>query len=351
MAMRSTSVRRRMHLLGWIAVLVPVWGGTETSDGKWQSNVAFSHYSPFASNAELARRLLSPATLARLQLQIAKSGSTLSGQPIDLTAERFSVYVPNQAPPHGYGLLVFVPPWQQAGLPQGWGPVLDRHGIIFVTAARSGNSENTMTRREPLALLAARNVMIDYPVDPERIYIGGFSGGSRIAERLAIGYPDLFRGAILNAGSSAIGDVTAEPPIPLPPRDLFMKFQEDTHLVFVTGERDEERVNEDRLSQRSMGLWCAFNTEAIVEPRLDHTVAEPPALERALNHLESGTRSDAAKLSPCRADIDAELDEALAKAQSLIAEGKRAAADKLLSKIDGRFGGLAAPRSLQLAGQ
>ena len=152
----------------------------------------------------MVRRLLSPATVARLERQLADSGKTLTGQPIDLAAERFTVYVPSTAPAHGYALVVFVPPWQQAGLPQGLGRGTGPTTVtIFVTAARSGNTENTMARREPLALLAAQNIMADYPVDPERVYIAGFSGGSRIALRLAIGYPDLFRGAILNAGSDA----------------------------------------------------------------------------------------------------------------------------------------------------
>ena len=44
-----------------------------------------------------------------------------------------------------------------------------------------------MGRREPLALLAALNILADYPIDPEQVYIGGFSGGSRIARRLASG--------------------------------------------------------------------------------------------------------------------------------------------------------------------
>jgi poly(3-hydroxybutyrate) depolymerase len=52
-----------------------------------------------------------------------------------------------------------------------------------------------------LALIAAQNAMAQYSVDPQQVYIGGFSGGSRVALRLALGYPDVFHGALLNAGS------------------------------------------------------------------------------------------------------------------------------------------------------
>src|SRR5207302_469453 len=109
------------------------------------------------------------------------------------------------------------------------------------------SSNLELARREPLALLAAHNLMRRYPVDPERVYVGGFSGGARVAMRLALGYPDLFRGAILNAGSDPIGGAE----IPLPPRELFMRFQSSTRIVYVTGERDDPHVSDDSVSMQS----------------------------------------------------------------------------------------------------
>jgi pimeloyl-ACP methyl ester carboxylesterase len=64
--------------------------------------------------------------------------------------------------------------------------------------------------------------------------VGGFSGGARVALRIALGYPDVFRGAILNAGSDPIGDSAT----PLPPRELFAGFQEEARLIYITGEKD-----------------------------------------------------------------------------------------------------------------
>ena len=52
-----------------------------------------------------------------------------------------------EQPPGGSGLLVFVPPWQEARVPPGWAGALDRNGTIFVSAAHSGNEENVMARR------------------------------------------------------------------------------------------------------------------------------------------------------------------------------------------------------------
>jgi poly(3-hydroxybutyrate) depolymerase len=106
--------------------------------------------------------------------------------------------------------------------------------MILVSAANSGNGAGVLNRREPLALLAAENIMRSYPLDPERVYIGGFSGGSRMALRIARGYPDVFHGALLNAGSDPIGNAQ----IPLPPQELLRQFQESTRVVYVTGAHD-----------------------------------------------------------------------------------------------------------------
>ncbi len=347
MAVRVSQTWRGACSLAVLLALSPAELHGATAGGEFHRDVVFSHYGPTSSNREMVRRLLSPATSARIERQLAASGETLSGYPVDLAAERYIVYVPAQHPANGYALVVFVPPWQQAGVPEGWAEVLDRYGALFVSAARSGNNENTMARREPLALLAAENIVANYPVDPRRIYIAGFSGGSKIALRLAIGYPDLFRGAILNAGSDSLGDASAEPPIPLPPRELFQQFQSDTRLIYITGEHDAERVDEDLLSVRSMREWCVFNAESIIEPYLGHAVAQPTALARALGSLDGGVQTDPERLARCRATIDADLEQGFQKVDKLISSGKRAAADKLLDKIDQRYGGLAAPRSLE----
>jgi pimeloyl-ACP methyl ester carboxylesterase len=349
MSVRITRVTHTARALGLVLLAALASMFAAAAGDKILSNVVFSHYGPASSNRELTRRLLSPAELLRIERQLAASGTVLGGYAIDLAAERFVVYVPSQAPASGYSLVVFVPPWQQAGLPEGWRAVLERNGAIFVSAARSGNDENTMGRREPLALLAAENIIAEYRVDPERVYIAGFSGGSRIALRLAVGYPDLFRGAILNAGSDSLGDPTAEPPIPLPPQDLFYQFQSGTRLVYITGERDSTRVEEDLLSMRSMREWCVFNVESIVEPLLGHDVAQPVAFSRALGSLSAGIHNDPDRLSRCRAGIDVEMEGMFQKVKSLLASGKRDAADKLLKKIDQRYGGLATARSAEFA--
>ncbi len=209
MTMDRCALTKIQRLLLWLAVTIlpmPAIGDTVAGFTGLQNDVVFSDYSPLSGSAELLHRFLSPLNAMRAGKRLAHSAVALRDQPIDLTQERFTVYVPSHPPTEGYGLLVFVPPWENAMLPRGWAATLDRHGVIFVSAANSGNEANILDRREPLALLAAHNIMQRFHVDPARIYVGGFSGGSRVALRLALEFPDVFRGAFLNAGSDPIGD-------------------------------------------------------------------------------------------------------------------------------------------------
>lgn len=343
--MRMTLIQRLSLWLGVMISPLPAMGDTGAEFAGLHNDVVFSGYSVLSSSPELLHRLLSPLNAVRAGKRLALSAMALRDQPIDLAKERFTVYVPAHAPAPGYGLLVFVPPWQNAMLPRGWAAILERRGLIFVSAANSGNEANILDRREPLALLAAHNIMQRFHVDPERIYIAGFSGGSRVALRLALGFPDVFRGAFLNAGSDPIGDAQ----VPLPPPELFSRFQEMTRIVYISGQDDAVNVDKDAASTGSMLEWCVFDWYAERSPWAGHEVAGPPVLGRALDLLDKHAQPNLARLNKCRLRIDQELGKEIDQAGDLFAAGKVDAARKLLDKIDARFGGLAAPRSVDLA--
>lgn len=330
--------------LGCIAILLLSLPAFAQAPTGLQTNVRFTEYSPLSRADELLRRLLSPLQALRTNDAIAKSGREVREQSIDLTQEQFTVYVPPAQPQNGYALLVFVLPWNKPTLPPYWMGELDKHGMIFVTAAKSGNEESILDRREPLALLAAHNILQRYRVDPERVYIGGLSGGSRTAMRLALAYPDLFRGALLNAGSDPIG--TAQ--IRLPPADLMHKFQESSHLVYITGANDTEHIDADMRSRDSMQHWCVFDMKTVAVPWIGHEILGATAFNRGLDALLTNEKPVSDKLASCRQRYEQDLDDQLQQVRSLRTNGKMDAAAKLLDAIDERFGGLAAPRSVEL---
>ena len=310
------------------------------------NQVVFTQYSPLFSNAEIVRRLLSPLAREGVQDSLARELATLTPYSLDLAQERFLVYVPSRAPPspRGYALLVFVPPWDEARLPFGWASQLNHYGVIFVTAARAGNTANVLSRRVPLALSAEENIVREYPVDRQRIYIGGFSGGSRVALRIALGYPDIFHGALLHAGANPLGDG-----FPLPPRDLLQRFQSSSHVVYITGATDTGNLGTDASSSQSLRNWCVFDVETDEIAGEGHEVMSSTAFGLALGRMLSHKPPDPARLDACRSRIAAQLEGKLNQAQGLIAKSHPAAARELLLDIDKQYGGLAAPRILELA--
>jgi pimeloyl-ACP methyl ester carboxylesterase len=319
-------------------VMTPLSGSAqETSDSVTglQRNIVFSDYFPLSGSVELAHRTLSP--LANLEIARATRNAALRPQAIDLTQERFSVYVPAQRPSQGYALLAFIPPWQDAHLPSGWATILEQRGMVFVSAAKSGNEERVLDRRIPLALLGAYNVMQRYSIDPERVYIGGFSGGSRVAQRTALAYPDLFRGALLNSGSDPVGEGEEL----LPPDDLFAKFQ-NSRLVYVTGSEDNWNIQHDMVSRDSMKAWCVFGTAVETMHRVGHESAVPYSLDRAIAALDQRPSVDQGKLTACRARIAKELAADLQRIAELLDRDKPHDAWRSLTKADTRYGGLAA---------
>ena len=318
--------------------------GAVAQDGR-SKVVTFDQYTPLAGNLMMAERLLTPLTGAQLRDRLAAAGKGLRDQPVDLTQEQFRIYVPGTQPPKGFGVFVFVPPWNENNLPQGWETAFDAQGVIFVSATRSGNDASPLGRREPLAILAAYNVMQRFPVDSTRVYVGGFSGGSRIALRLALGYPDLFHGALLDAGSDPIGGSD----IPLPPRTVFEQFRVGSRLIYVTGTRDEYHLVQQGGSVGSLGRWCMGNVSTQPVSGLGHNLAPPSVVSAVLASLSTPVSAPTAQSEQCWARVTAEVDGELSEAEAKMERGDVGGARSRVERIDKRYSGLAAPRSVELA--
>jgi hypothetical protein len=82
---------------------------------------------------------------------------------------------------------------------------------------------------------------------------------------------------------------------------------------------------------------------------LSHELPDGGTIDRLLDELDTPRPPDPAKLAACRAQVDASLDAALRGVQDLAHAGKLDKARDALGKLDSRFGGLAAPRSVELA--
>ena len=104
-------------------------------------------------------------------------------------------------------------------------------------------------------------------------------------------------------------------------------------------------------SRRSLDKWCAYDVVTQTEPRTGHELADASAFSRSLEALLAERHADPAKLEACRARIDQELRTQLGQVENAFARGDSNDAKRLLSQLDARYGGLAAPRSVELATQ
>lgn len=337
-------MRYRGGVLICLLLLAQALKAEEAPTGR-QENVIFTDYPALASPSEISHRGQSPLTSDALLGGIAKSHQRLAEQYLNPSAERYTLYVPPTMPPEGYGLLVFIPPWDNAWLPPGWDNILDLFGVIFVAAAHSDNDQPIFMRRIPLALIAAEGVQKRYHVNPAKIFVGGMSGGGRAAQRAALAYPDLFRGAYLAAGSDNIGEAE----LAVPSRELFRQFQGDNRFIFSTGEDDKVNLTLDKHVEGSFDEYCVFGHSAQTVPGIAHNVPTAKGLKAALRWLLSPQPIDQARLESCRARQDAEVKAALDEVKALKAKGDLPAARSALKKLDMRYGGLAGPESVELA--
>jgi dienelactone hydrolase len=303
--------------------------------------VTFAGTTPLARNGALIERMLSPFGAADAAKK--NDAAVLDAFPFDPKNERFGLYVPANKPADGYGLLVWVSPLDEAGMPPGWQATLEDRGVIFVTAARSGNQTSPLGRRIPLALTAAANVARSHPVDPDRIWIAGFSGGARIAERMALAYPDVFSGAILDGSSDDIGSAD----LPLPPRENFERLLDRMAIVLSTGEADEPNTEDARRVASSLRRHCFDRSSVEVRRREGHVMMNAGSLAGAIEFLDRPREEPSPEDRQCREELYSRIHAELAQAEAMVQRGG-GAARAAIRRIDRRYGRLAAPRSLEL---
>jgi predicted esterase len=304
--------------------------------------VASTEASPLATASELARRLYSPTLRDRLDRHLSSNPQAISEQTVDVEQELFDLYVPETVPEGGYGVLVFVPPANEWPVPKDWRAALDRAGLIYVAPRQGGNDQDVFERRLPLALHALALVEERYPVQSQRRYISGFSGGGRVAMRLAVGYPDVFSGAMLMAGSDEIGTRG----IVLPERALAERLIGESRFVFVTGGRDLPNRAKDGRVRENLEALCFRHVVRVDVPRLDHWIPPGRSLERALVELASAPGSEN---NSCMTALMTTIAWQLDASEARLVSGDAAGAGEALGRIDDLYGGLAAPRSVDLA--
>lgn len=308
--------------------------------------VAFDAPAPLAARAEVAARLLHGLQHQRLLAHSAASGRTLEGAAIDPRAERWQLFVPAscRAPLRvrrdgdaACGALVWISPWDQALPPRDWLAALEAAKLVYVAAERSGNDHDVLDRRVPLALHGLAGVQARTSIDPARVYVGGFSGGGRVASRIAAGYPDVFRGGLFVATSDGLGSSDA----PVPPLARLAALR-DGRWWFAVGDEDPENAAITHDAFKHWRRLCALDSRLVRVTGWGHRNLDGRRLRQALEFLEHGAKPAAEARAACERTIAAEADAALAAVRARLAAGDREGARRDLLDAHRRYGGLIA---------
>jgi hypothetical protein len=235
----------------------------------------------------------------------------------DSTRQSYELFVPPQAEQKKpLPLVLFVSPgdgpagWKQFEAP------CKQLGAVFVSPHGAGNNV-PMPKRVRIVLDVLDDVRRQFPIDPDRSYVGGFSGGGRVACAIAFALPEHFGGAI---PACASGDVREE-------SWLRRRVADRLSVALLTGEKDFNRGECERLRGpylRDVGV----RTRVWVQPGLGHGVPDAKVIGEALAWLEEGLpkrRELAQKYPASRAGEAAGREE---QAKALLAESKQRLGDK-----------------------
>ncbi len=245
-----------------------------------QFTTTFTALSGHATYSQIIRRILGAAAAEVAESEYRDPAQ--SRHSINLAAESFNLYIPKSYDASKpFGLFVFVSPFDQAGPPKEFIRGLEKHNLIFVRANSSGNRHDGLRRRIPLALHAAANAVQKYNIDPARIYIGGISGGAKVAGFLGVAYGDIFRGAVYIVGSKPIG----QGDVLVPEGELGQKIMTQNRYVFITGKHDFNRkpVRKHYRSYKANGF---ANITLLDMFGMGHTAPTPRTFDRALQALD-----------------------------------------------------------------
>lgn len=184
----------------------------------------------------------------------------------------FRVRVPPGAAPHG--VLVFVHPGNSAELLDGWAEVLDRRNLVWIAAEGFGN-DKPGTQRALVALLALKHLARNTQLDDGRRYIGGMSGGGKMASQVIVKFPAFFNGALCIVGADYVK-----------PEARLAAQLAGKRVVFMTGDRDFNHFDVRE-------VYAKFLAAGITRPHLidlpgfGHQYPDAQQLDAALEWLDA----------------------------------------------------------------
>jgi predicted esterase len=195
----------------------------------------------------------------------------------DSTEQRYELFVPTglsaskPAP-----LILFISANDRPAGWSRWQSVCQQAGVLFASPYGAGNNCE-LPKRVRIVLDVLDDIARRRPVDPDRIYLVGFSGGARVACGIAFALPEYFGGVIGVCGSERLRDESW----------LRQRVADRISVALVTGEQDFNR-NELELLRGPLLSDVGVRTKVWVAPRMGHAIPESDVFADVLKWLDQG---------------------------------------------------------------
>ncbi len=232
----------------------------------------------------------------------------------DSTKQEYELYVPARKDrKKALPVIVFV---SASPGPAGWkqlGKLCKARGFLFAAPRGAGN-DCPPKKRVRIVLDVLDDVRRNYPTDPDRTYLAGFSGGGRIACAIAFALPELV-GGVMPIGAS--GDLREEP-------WLRHRAIDRLSVALLTGTTDFN-LGEVARFRGPMLKGMGVRARVWVQPGLGHAIPGEKVLGEALTWLDEGApkRRELAKKWPASRIEGGTAPDREALALALLAEGRK----------------------------
>lgn len=259
-------------------------------------------------------------TFAVTNQSLANPPAKLTGDGYDSKKQTYELFVPERKDAKKpLPAILFVSAGDE---PSGWKSfekVCKDNGFAFIGVRGAGNNVPP-PKRVRIILDCLDDVRRQLPLDADRTYISGFSGGARIASAIAFAHPEFFGGLI---PICAAGDLREE-------SWLRHRLMDRVSAALITGESD---FNRGEVERWKFGMWkdVGIRSRVWVQPKMGHAMPSNATLAEALKWLEEDAdrRSTIAKKSPASRATPGDVLTREEFAKALFDEAKQSLGNKL----------------------
>jgi dienelactone hydrolase len=255
----------------------------------------------------------------RIDWTFAVANRSLVNPPADwlgdynATAQQYDLYVPPRPTKKPMAMILFIAPDNKPTAWKRFEPLCKQQGILFAEPSGAGNN-CPPKKRVRIVLDVLDDVRRHYPLDAERTYLAGFSGGGRIACAIAFALPEYFGGVLPICAS---GDLREE-------SWLRQRVVDRLSIALLTGDKDFNRGEVERL-RGPMLKEVGVTTRVWVQPGMGHAMPSEKVLAEAFRWLDERAaqrRLEAKRHPASRMDGEA-TPSRKQQAKALFAEAKK----------------------------